>query len=93
MKRLKDLLNSANTGKTDGIKRVKLPSGQKIPMPEHVTDYLEENSIRREDYTTENLNQPYARNNFRESKVRSAYMSDTQQTDKKPWRSGKIKRS
>lgn len=88
---LKEILNSQKTGKTNNYKRVELPSGKKMMMPEHVNDYMEDNAVRRTDFTTENLNQPFARNYFKKSKKRSAYMSETPQTEK-IWASGKIRR-
>ena len=92
MKSLKSLI-SEKGGTSAGQKRVKLPSGQKVMMPNHVTDYIEPGAERRKDFNPAVLNEvSYQHNYIKESKKRDVYVEPTVQMSEKPWTSGKVKR-
>jgi len=63
--------------KTEGVKTVKLPSGLKIGMPEHVTDYVELSSEKQKVFDTSRLNEHMGRNYFIKKEKLERYMSET----------------
>ena len=92
MKSLKSLVNK-NEETSAGQKRVKLPSGQKIMMPKHVSDYIEPGAVKREEFNPAVLNEvSYQHNYIREVKKRDVYVEPTVQMSEKPWTSRKVKR-
>jgi hypothetical protein len=78
MKSLRQMLNSEKRlRKTDGVKMVKLPSGNTTGMPEHVTDYVEWSSEKQKVFDASRLNEHMGRNYFIKKEKHERYMSET----------------